>query len=136
DTITILRGLKERFEIFHGVTIKDNALVAAATLSDRYITDRYLPDKAIDLVDEACATIKMQLDSVPVELDTLTRKIMSLEIERQALKKEKDELSVSRKEAIDKELDTLKEQESEMRTKWEKEKSVKELINKKKEDLE
>ena len=136
DTITILRGLKERFEIFHGVTIKDNALVAAATLSDRYITDRYLPDKAIDLVDEACATIKMQLDSVPVELDTLTRKIMSLEIERQALKKEKDELSVSRKEAIDKELDTLKEQESAMRTKWEKEKSVKELINKKKEDLE
>ena len=136
DTITILRGLKERFEIFHGVTIKDNALVAAATLSDRYITDRYLPDKAIDLVDEACATIKMQLDSVPVELDTLTRKIMSLEIERQALKKEKDELSVSRKEAIDRELDILKEQESEMRTKWEKEKSVKELINKKKEDLE
>ena len=136
DTITILRGLKERFEIFHGVTIKDNALVAAATLSDRYITDRYLPDKAIDLVDEACATIKMQLDSVPVELDTLTRKIMSLEIERQALKKEKDDLSVARKDAINKELDTLKEQENEMRTKWEKEKSVKELINKKKEDLE
>ena len=136
DTITILRGLKERFEIFHGVTIKDNALVAAATLSDRYITDRYLPDKAIDLVDEACATIKMQLDSVPVELDTLTRKIMSLEIERQALKKEKDELSIARKDAINKELDTLKEQENEMRTKWEKEKSVKELINKKKEDLE
>ena len=136
DTITILRGLKERFEIFHGVTIKDNALVAAATLSDRYITDRYLPDKAIDLVDEACATIKMQLDSIPVELDTLTRKIMSLEIERQALKKEKDELSIARKDAINKELDTLKEQENEMRTKWEKEKSVKELINKKKEDLE
>ena len=87
DTITILRGLKERFEIFHGVTIKDNALVAAATLSDRYITDRFLPDKAIDLVDEACATIKMQLESMPVELDELTRKIMSLEIERQALKK-------------------------------------------------
>ena len=81
DTITILRGLKERFEIFHGVTIKDNALVAAATLSDRYITDRFLPDKAIDLVDEACATIKMQLESMPVELDELTRKIMSLEID-------------------------------------------------------
>ena len=80
DTITILRGLKERFEIFHGVTIKDNALVSAATLSDRYITDRFLPDKAIDLVDEACATIKMQLESMPVELDELTRKIMSLEI--------------------------------------------------------
>ena len=87
DTITILRGLKERFEIFHGVTIKDNALIAAATLSNRYITDRYLPDKAIDLIDEACATIKMQLDSVPVEIDELTRKIMSLEIEKQALKK-------------------------------------------------
>ena len=86
DTITILRGLKERFEIFHGVTIKDSALVSAATLSDRYITDRFLPDKAIDLVDEACATIKMQLESMPVELDELTRKIMSLEIERQALK--------------------------------------------------
>ena len=83
DTITILRGLKERFEIFHGVTIKDSALVSAATLSDRYITDRFLPDKAIDLVDEACATIKMQLESMPVELDELTRKIMSLEIERQ-----------------------------------------------------
>ena len=84
DTITILRGLKERFEIFHGVTIKDSALVSAATLSDRYITDRFLPDKAIDLVDEACATIKMQLESMPVELDELTRKIMSLEIEKQA----------------------------------------------------
>ncbi len=89
DTITILRGLKERFEVYHKVSIKDNALVAAATLSDRYITDRFLPDKAIDLVDEACATIKMQMDSVPVELDTLTRDIMRLEIEREALKKEK-----------------------------------------------
>ena len=93
DTITILRGLKERFEIFHGVSIKDSALVSAATLADRYITDRFLPDKAIDLVDEACATIKMQLDSVPEELDELTRKIMSLEIEKQALKKEKDDIS-------------------------------------------
>ena len=136
DTITILRGLKERFEIFHGVTIKDNALVAAATLSDRYITDRYLPDKAIDLVDEACATIKMQLDSVPVELDTLTRKIMSLEIERQALKKEKDDLSLHRVEKINQELDKLKEEESKLRQKWESEKEVKEKINKKKEELE
>ena len=136
DTITILRGLKERFEIFHGVTIKDNALVAAATLSDRYITDRYLPDKAIDLVDEACATIKMQLDSVPVELDTLTRKIMSLEIERQALKKEKDDLSIHRLEKINEELSSLKEKESEMRSKWENEKKDKEIINKKKEELE
>ena len=108
DTITILRGLKERFEIFHGVTIKDSALVAAATLSDRYITDRFLPDKAIDLVDEACATIKMQLDSVPVPLDKLTRKIMSLEIERQALKKEKDDLSTARVMIIDEELSNVK----------------------------
>lgn len=136
DTITILRGLKERFEIFHGVSIKDNALVAAATLSDRYITDRYLPDKAIDLVDEACATIKMQLDSVPVELDTLTRKIMSLEIERQALKKEKDEISKARLSKIDEELSQLKVEESEMRKKWESEKTIKDEINKKKEELE
>ena len=136
DTITILRGLKERFEIFHGVTIKDSALVAAATLSDRYITDRYLPDKAIDLVDEACATIKMQLDSVPVELDELTRKIMSLEIERQAIKKEKDEISKARLEKINEELEDLKAKEQEMRNKWEEEKEVKDNINKKKEELE
>ncbi len=136
DTITILRGLKERFEIFHGVSIKDSALVAAATLSDRYITDRYLPDKAIDLVDEACATIKMQLDSVPVELDELTRKIMSLEIERQAIKKEKDEISKTRLEKISAELDDLKQKEQEMRNKWEEEKEVKDNINKKKEELE
>ena len=136
DTITILRGLKERFEIFHGVTIKDSALVAAATLSDRYITDRYLPDKAIDLVDEACATIKMQLDSVPVELDELTRKIMSLEIERQAIRREKDEISKERLKKIDDELENLKAKEQEMRNKWEEEKEVKDNVNKKKEELE
>ncbi len=136
DTITILRGLKERFEIFHGVTIKDNALIAAATLSNRYITDRYLPDKAIDLIDEACATIKMQLDSVPVEIDELTRKIMSLEIEKQALKKEKDELSLKRSEDINNTLEALKQKEAELRGKWEEEKQQKELINKKKEELE
>ncbi len=136
DTITILRGLKERFEIFHGVTIKDSALISAATLSDRYITDRFLPDKAIDLVDEACATIKMQLDSVPVELDTLTRKIMSLEIEREAIKKEKDEISKSRLEKIEEELIHLKEEESKLREKWNQEKSRKDKINKKKEELE
>ena len=101
DTITILRGLKERFELYHKVNIKDNALVAAASLSDRYITDRFLPDKAIDLIDEACATIKIQLDSVPVELDNLTRSIMRLEIEKQALKKEKDEMSLKRLEEIE-----------------------------------
>lgn len=136
DTITILRGLKERFEIFHGVTIKDNALVSAATLSDRYITDRYLPDKAIDLVDEACATIKMQLGSVPSSLDELTRKIMSLEIEKEALKKEKDEISLKRKEEIEESLKTLKEEESVLRSKWEEEKKQKEEIKKKKEELE
>lgn len=136
DTITILRGLKERFEVYHKVNIKDNALVAAATLSDRYITDRFLPDKAIDLVDEACATIKMQMDSVPVELDTLTRDIMRLEIEREALKKEKDELSKSRLEKIKEELDGLKAKEKEMRASWEKEKEINETVGKKKEELE
>ena len=136
DTITILRGLKERFEIFHGVTIKDSALVSAATLSDRYITDRFLPDKAIDLVDEACATIKMQLESMPVELDELTRKIMSLEIERQALKKEKDDISKKRIDEIDEKLVTMKEQEADLRSKWESEKEAKTEMNKKKEELE
>ncbi len=136
DTITILRGLKERFEIYHGVTIKDNALIAAATLANRYITDRFLPDKAIDLIDEACATIKMQLDSVPVELDELTRKIMSLEIEKQALKKEKDELSLNRIAKINKELDSLKIEEANYRQIWQEEKNQKEAINKKKEELE
>ncbi len=136
DTITILRGLKERFEVYHKVTIKDNALVAAANLSDRYITDRFLPDKAIDLVDEACATIKMQMDSVPVELDTLTRDIMRLEIEREALKKEKDELSKQRLETINTEVQKLKEKEKTLRTKWEEEKSINDNIGKKKEELE
>ena len=101
DTITILRGLKQRFEVYHGVTIKDKALVAAATLSNRYITNRFLPDKAIDLVDEACATVKVQMESVPTELDTLTRNIMQLEVEKEALKKEKDDFSKHRIEEID-----------------------------------
>ena len=136
DTITILRGLKERFEVFHKVTIKDNALVSAAVLSDRYITDRFLPDKAIDLVDEACATIKIQLDSVPVKLDELTRNIMRLEIERQALKKEKDDLSLKRLEKINSKLDTLKQSEKEMRDTWEKEKNLNLDINKVKEEIE
>ena len=135
DTITILRGLKEKFELFHSVNIKDSALISAATLSDRYITDRYLPDKAIDLVDEACATIKMQMASVPTELDTLTRKIMSLEIEREAIKKEKDELSKKRREELDTQITSLKEEEAKMRSKWEEEKSLNDDINKKKEEL-
>ena len=136
DTITILRGLKEKVELVHSVNIKDSALISAATLSDRYITDRYLPDKAIDLVDEACATIKMQMASVPTELDTLTRRIMSLEIEREAIKKEKDELSKKRLEELDTEIASLKEEEAKMRSKWEEEKSLNDDINKKKEELE
>ena len=136
DTITILRGLKSRFEVYHGVTIKDKALVAAATLSDRYITDRYLPDKAIDLVDEACATIKVQLESVPTSLDTLTRQIMRLEVEREALKKEKDEFSKNRIKEIDNKLKDMKEKESKLRSDWEAEKEVNNQINKKKEEIE
>lgn len=136
DTITILRGLKSRFEVFHSVNIKDNALVAAATLSDRYITDRFLPDKAIDLVDEACSTIKVQMDSVPTELDTLTRKIMRLEIELQALKKEKDEISKKRVDEIKEKLKGMKESEKELRNKWNEEKNILAKINAKKEELE
>ena len=136
DTITILRGLKEKFEIHHGVTIHDKALVAAATLSNRYITDRYLPDKAIDLVDEACATIRVQMDSVPNALDSLTRKIMRLEIERQAIKKEKDQLSMKRKDEIDKELGELKSKEKEYKEAWEEEKNLNDKINDKKREIE
>ena len=136
DTITILRGLKSRFELYHGVTIKDRALVAAATLSDRYITDRFLPDKAIDLVDEACATIKIQLDSVPFEVDTLTRKIMGLQIEMEAIKKDKDDLSKKRVLEIKDEIAILKKKEQELRGDWENEKALKDNINKKKDELE
>ena len=135
DTITILRGLKERFEIYHGVTIQDRALVSAATLSNRYITDRFLPDKAIDLVDEACATIRVQVDSVPTALDEITRKILTLQVEKEALKKEKDELSVKRLEKIDEELYDLKGKEQELSTKWKEEKSINEDIKKVKSDI-
>ena len=135
DTITILRGLKTRFEIYHGVTIQDKALVSAATLSNRYITDRFLPDKAIDLVDEACATIKVQMDSVPTSLDETTRKILTLEVEKEALKKEKDELSIKRLEKIDIELKSLKEKEKELSSKWKEEKSINEEIKKVKSDI-
>lgn len=136
DTITILRGLKQRYEVYHGVNIKDNALVAAATLSNRYITDRFLPDKAIDLVDEACATIKVQMNSVPIELDTLTRKIMRLEIEKKAIEKEKDDISSKRTLELKDQIAILKKQEEELRQKWEKEKNINDLINRKKEELE
>jgi len=136
DTIAILRGLKERFEVHHGVNIKDRAIIAAATLSDRYITDRYLPDKAIDLIDEACATIKVEMDSVPVSLDKLTRKIMLLEIERQSLKKEKDEASKKRLEDLDKELYELKLKETKLKEDFAKEKEVNQQISEKKKLLE
>lgn len=135
DTIAILRGLKERFEIHHGVSISDKALVSAATMSNRYITDRYLPDKAIDLVDEACATIRVQMDSVPTELDKLTRKIMKLEIEKEAIKKEKDEISKKRKEEINGELSKLKEEEKVLKDDWNKEKELNQNIKDKKSEI-
>ena len=136
DTITILRGLKQRLEVYHGVNIKDKALVAAATLSDRYITSRFLPDKAIDLIDEACATIKVQMESVPTEIDTLTRQIMQKEIEKQALKKEKDDISKNRIIELDKEISSLKEKEADLRKRWNDEKDVNTKISKKKEEIE
>ena len=136
DTITILRGLKERFEIHHGVSIQDKALIAAATLSNRYITDRFLPDKAIDLVDEACATIRVQMDSVPTSLDTLTREIMRLQIEREAIKKEKDDISKKRVESIDETLTNLQAQEKELKEAWDKEKSINDDIKAKKKEIE
>ncbi|HEX7010456.1 MAG TPA: ATP-dependent chaperone ClpB [Phycisphaeraceae bacterium] len=122
DTISILRGLRERFEVHHGVTIQDNALVAAATLSHRYITDRFLPDKAIDLVDEACAMIRTEMDSMPSELDAVTRRVMQLEIEEAALKKEKDEASRKRLEALRQELADLRHKADTMRAQWQQEK--------------
>ena len=122
DTVAILRGLKERYEIFHGVRIHDQALVAAATLSDRYISDRFLPDKAIDLVDEACAMIRTEIDSMPTEMDVISRKIMQLEIEEMALEKETDKLSVERRESIKKELANLHDKFNEMKAQWENEK--------------
>ena len=136
DTITILRGLKQRFETYHGVNIKDSSLVAAATLSDRYITDRYLPDKAIDLIDEACATIKVQMDSVPESLNNIIREKMSKEIELQALKKEKDEISLKRKEELTLKIKKIKKQEDELRTKWNNEKDINNKIKEKKIEIE
>ncbi len=124
DTISILRGIKERYEVFHGVKITDGALVSAATLSDRYISDRFLPDKAIDLVDEACASIKTELDSMPVELDELNRKVMQLEIEETALKKESDKLSHERLEALQEELADLRDDLNNKKAKWENEKNA------------
>ncbi len=136
DTISILRGIKERYEVFHGVKIVDTALVAAATLSDRYISDRFLPDKAIDLVDEACSLIKTEKNSMPTELDELNRKKMQLEIEEAALKKETDQLSVSRLEALQQELAEVKEEYTLKMTQWENEKTSVEKLSKLREEIE
>jgi len=133
ETISILRGLKEKYEVHHGVKIKDSALVAAAVLSNRYITSRFLPDKAIDLIDEAAARIRVQLDSLPEDIDELERKITQLQIERQALKKEKDEASVDRLEKIEKELAGLTEKRDSLKAKWQQEKDLIEQINRLKE---
>ncbi|HHT39293.1 MAG TPA: AAA domain-containing protein [Acholeplasmataceae bacterium] len=136
ETISILRGLKERFEAHHGVNISDNALVSAAVLSNRYITDRFLPDKAIDLVDEACASIRMEMDTLPTELDLLNRKVLQLEIEKSALKKESDEISLNRLKKLEKELTTLKSQQESLKTAWEKEKTNLNKVKILKNDLE
>ncbi len=136
DTVSILRGLKERFEVHHGVRIQDAALVSAAVLSDRYISDRFLPDKAIDLMDEACATIRTEIDSMPAELDEITRRVMRMEIEETALKKEKDKASKERLNILRKELADLKDESSAMRAQWEKEKEGIGKIRAMREDLE
>ena len=136
DTISILRGLKERYEVFHGVKITDSALVSAATLSNRYITDRFLPDKAIDLVDEACALIKTELDSMPTELDEMKRRVMQLEIEETALKKEEDRLSRDRLETLQKELAELRDEFKNQMAQWENEKSSVDALSKLREQIE
>jgi ATP-dependent Clp protease ATP-binding subunit ClpB len=136
DTIAILRGLKERYEVHHGVRITDSAIIAAATLSGRYIADRFLPDKAIDLIDEAASRLKIEIDSMPTEIDEIERRIQQLEIERQALSKEKDKASKERLEAIDSELAELRERSSEMKARWQTEKSAIEAIKQAKSELE
>ena len=136
DTISILRGLRERYEIHHGVRIKDAAIVAAAVLSHRYITDRFLPDKAIDLVDEAASKLRMEIDSMPAELDEINRRVMQLEIEREALRKEKDKASKERLEKLEKELADLKEEHTTLMARWQQEKEAIQRQRKLKEELE
>ncbi|MBQ2408761.1 MAG: AAA family ATPase, partial [Bacilli bacterium] len=136
DTITILRGLKQRFEVYHGVNIKDASLVCAATLADRYITDRFLPDKAIDLIDEACATIKVQMDSMPEIIYNLKQLKMRLQIELQALKKEKDDISNIRKNELQKEIEGIEIEENDLITRWNEEKNIKNKLLEKKKELE
>src|SRR5215216_1432042 len=136
DTIAILRGLKERYEVHHGVRIQDSAIIAAATLSKRYIADRFLPDKAIDLIDEAASRLRIEIDSLPTEIDEVERRIMQLEIERQALEKERDEASVARREAIERELADLREESSGMKAQWQREKEAITRVRELKERLE
>ena len=136
DTISILRGLKERYEVFHGVKIHDSALIAAATLSDRYISDRFLPDKAIDLVDEACALIKTEMESMPSELDDIRRKIMQHEIEEAALKKETDRISVEHLAEVQQELAEMRSKFNEMKAKWENERNAISKVQKLREEIE
>ena len=135
DTISILRGIKDRYEVYHGVKITDSALVTAAVLSHRYISDRFLPDKAIDLVDEACALIKTELDSMPTELDELSRKIMQMEIEEAALKKETDRLSKERLENLQKELADQREEFANRKAQWDNEKNSVEKLRKLREEI-
>ena len=136
DTISILRGLKEKFEIFHGIRITDNAIVTAATMSDRYINDRFLPDKAIDLIDEAAAKVKTEINSMPTELDEVTRRLMQLEIEKVALTKEKDQASKDRLESLEKEIAELKEEEAKLKSQWENEKQEAGRLTKINEEIE
>ena len=136
ETISILRGLKDRFEAHHGVQILDEAIIAAASMSNRYISDRFLPDKAIDLIDEGCASIRVEMDSVPYELDELNRKIMQLEIEEKALQKEEDAKAIERLEAIKEEIIELKQERNEVHSKWQDEKDELDLIKKNREKLE
>ena len=136
DTISILRGLRERYEVHHGVRITDSALVAAAVLSNRYITERFLPDKAIDLIDEAASRLRMEMDSMPVELDELERRRMQLEIEREALSKERDEGSRSRLDALERELADLRERGDALKAQWQREKDIVGGIREKREALE
>src|SRR5690606_37597717 len=136
DTISILRGLRERYEIHHGVKFKDAALVAAAVLSNRYITDRFLPDKAIDLIDEAASRLRMEIDSMPAELDEVSRRVMQLEIEREALRKESDAASKERLQRLERELADLKEQGMGLAAQWAHEKNAIQGVRVQKEELE
>ncbi len=136
DTIAILRGLKEKYEVHHGVRIKDSGIVAAATLSHRYITDRFLPDKAIDLIDEAASKLRIEIDSLPQEIDELERRILQMEIEKEALKKEVDPASKERLNKIEKDLRELKGQSAEMKAHWQKEKEAIQKIRQIKEEIE